>query len=362
MRDKKLVVDSVAEPEPGAGQVLVKTLACGICGSDLHALRFVDTFVDVQRRSGGPFTLDPSRDVVMGHEFCAEILDFGPGTQRTLPVGARVCSMPLVFGASGLATVGYANDFPGGYGERMVLTEMLLLPVPEALPTSIAALTEPMAVGMHAVAKAGPIGEDVPLVLGCGPVGLAVVAALKLKGVGPVIAADFSPRRRALAEAVGADVVVDPAETSPYARWEEIAVPPGVDPRSPLTLLGLGPQPRPGLIFECVGVPGVLQQILEGAPRQARVVVVGVCMESDRLEPSLGINKEVSLQFVLGYTPEEFAATLEALADGRIRAEPLVTGTVGIDGIPDAFAALARPEQHAKILAEPWREGGIAAR
>jgi threonine dehydrogenase-like Zn-dependent dehydrogenase len=361
MRDKKLVIDTIQDPEPGPGQVLVKTLACGICGSDLHALRFLDTFLDVQQRSGGPFSLDPRRDVVMGHEFCAEILDFGPETQRTLPIGARICSMPLVLGSTGIATVGYANDFPGGYGERMVLTEMLLLPVPESLPTRIATLTEPMAVGMHAVAKAGPIGDDVPLVLGCGPVGLAVIAALKLKGVGPIIAADFSPRRRSLAEAVGADIVVDPAETSPYTRWEEIAVPPGVDPRSSLTLLGLGPQPRPGLIFECVGVPGVLQQILEGAPRHARVVVVGVCMETDRVEPSLGINKELNLQFVLGYTPEEFAATLQALAEGRIAAAPLVTGTVGVDGIPHAFEALARPEQHAKILAEPWREGGITA-
>jgi threonine dehydrogenase-like Zn-dependent dehydrogenase len=360
MRQGKLVVDTVPEPEPGPGQVLVKTLACGICGSDLHVLKHVDRFVEVQERSGSPFSMDPRRDVVMGHEFCAEILDHGPGAQRALPVGTRVCAVPIILGVSGLATVGYANDFPGGYGERMVLTEMLLVPVPESLPTSHAALTEPMAVGVHAVEKAGPIGDDVPLVLGCGPVGLAVIAALKLKGVGPIIAADFSPRRRALAEAMGADVVVDPAQSSPYQRWEDLAVPAGVDPRSPLTLLGLGPQPRPALIFECIGVPGILQQILEGAPRKARVVVVGVCMESDRLEPSLGINKELNLQFVLGYTPEEFASTLAALADGRIDASPLVTGTVGVDGIPDAFAALAQPERHAKILAEPWREGRLS--
>jgi threonine dehydrogenase-like Zn-dependent dehydrogenase len=361
MRNRKLIVESIPDPEPGPGQVLVETLACGICGSDLHALRFLDRMVEVQRRSGGPFLLDPERDVVMGHEFCAEILDYGPGAQRTLPVGTRVCAMPLAIGADSLATVGYSNDYPGGYGERMVLTEMLLLPVPEQLSTEVAALTEPMAVGLHAVAKAGPLGDDVALVLGCGPVGLAVIAALKLEGAGPIVAADFSPRRRALAEALGADVVVDPAKESPYRRWEEIAVPPGVDPRAILTLLGLGPQPRPGLIFECVGVPGVLQQILEGAPRKARVVVVGVCMETDRVEPAIAINKELSLQFVLGYTPEEFARTLQALADGRISAAPLLTGRVGIDGIPAAFAALVEPEEHAKILAEPWREGELTA-
>ena len=361
MRNRQLVVDSVPDPEPGPGQVLVKTLACGICGSDLHALRFAERMVEISRRVGSPFVMDLARDIVMGHEFCAEVLDYGPDTQRAVPLGTRVCSMPVVFGAFGLSSVGYANDFPGGYGERMVLNEMMLLPVPEDLPTDIAALTEPMAVGWHAVEKAGAIGDDVPLVLGCGPVGQAVIAALKIKGVGPIIAADFSPRRRELAEKLGADVVVDPAAASPYTRWQDLAVPAGVDPRSLMTLMGMGPQPRPGLIFECVGVPGVLQQILEGAPRKARVVVVGVCMETDSFEPILGINKELSLQFVLGYTPEEFAITLGNLAAGKINAAPLVTAKVGVDGIPAAFDALGRPEDHVKILAEPWREGGLAA-
>jgi threonine dehydrogenase-like Zn-dependent dehydrogenase len=359
MRNKQLVVDTIPDPVPGPGQVLVKTLACGICGSDLHALRFAERMADLARRAGAPYVMDPERDIVMGHEFCAEVLDYGPDTQRSLAVGARVCSMPMVFGSFGLATVGYANDFPGGYGERMVLNEMLLLPVPENLPTSIAALTEPMAVGWHAVEKAEPMGDAVPLVLGCGPVGQAVIAALKIKGVGPILAADFSQRRRELAEQLGADVVVDPASASPYARWEDLAVPAGVDPRSLATLLGMGPQPRAGIIFECVGVPGVLQQILEGAPRKARVVVVGVCMESDRIEPSLGVSKEIALQFVLGYTPEEFAITLGHLAAGKINAAPLLTGTVGVDGIATAFEALGQPERHAKILAEPWREGGL---
>ena len=359
MRNKKLVVDTVPDPEPGTGQVLVKTLACGICGSDLHALKFADRMVEISRRSGAPFGMDPDHDVVMGHEFCAEILDYGPDTQRVLPVGSRVCSMPIVFGPFGLGTVGYSNQFPGGYAERMVLNEMLLLPVPDSLATETAALTEPMAVGLHAVEKAGPIGDDVPLVLGCGPVGLAVIAALKVKGAGPVIAADFSPKRRELAEKVGADIVVDPAQSSPWKRWQDVAVPEGTDPNSPMTLLGMGPQPRPGLIFECVGVPGVLQQILEGAPRKARVVVVGVCMQTDQIEPIFGINKELNLQFVLGYTPEEFAATLGHIAAGRVNAAALVTGKVGVDGIPAAFEALGQPERHAKILAEPWRQGGL---
>src|ERR1700743_2755283 len=86
-----------------------------------------------------------------------------------------------------------------------------------------AGLAEPLAVGVHAVAKAGIRGGEVPLVIGCGPVGLAVIAALRIKGVHPIIAADYSPARRARAEKMGADVVVDPAQTQPYASWAEHA-------------------------------------------------------------------------------------------------------------------------------------------
>jgi threonine dehydrogenase-like Zn-dependent dehydrogenase len=91
------------------------------------------------------------------------------------------------------------------------------------------------------------------------------------------------------------------------------------------------------------------------APRHSRIVVVGVCMEPDTIYPMLGISKELTLQFVLGYTPDEFAATLGHIAEGRIPTTPLITGRVGIEGVAGAFEALASPDRHAKILVEPWR-------
>ncbi|HYC53888.1 MAG TPA: zinc-binding dehydrogenase [Candidatus Binatia bacterium] len=353
LRNGQLIVEDVPDPEPAPGMALVRTLACGICGSDLHAARHLERMSSTQKRAGSPFALDPARDIVMGHEFCAEVLDYGPGSSEPLPRGTRVCAVPVALGGAGLQTIGYSNEFYGGYGERMLLTEMLLLPVPNGLPAHHAALTEPIAVGVHAVAKAGLQPDDVALVLGCGPIGLAVIAALKLQRAAPIIAADFSPGRRALAQKMGADVVVDPAQESPYRRWEDLANPHGVDPASPMTLLGLGPQLRPGVVFECVGVPGVLAQILTGAMRHTRVIVVGVCMESDTIEPIFAIQKEISLQFVLAYTPEEFAATLGHIAEGRIDVSPLVTGRVGLDGVAGAFEELGNPERHAKIVVEP---------
>jgi threonine dehydrogenase-like Zn-dependent dehydrogenase len=355
MRNKKLVVDTLPVPEPGAGEVLVKTLACGICGSDLHALKHAEKLVEASRRSGGLFNIDLGRDIVMGHEFCVEVVDHGPSTSKHLKVGTQACSMPLLFRSDGIRTVGYSNDNPGGYGEYMCLTEALLLPVPNGLATEHAALTEPMAVGLHAVEKARLAKDDVPLVIGCGPVGLAVISALRLKNARPIVAADFSPRRRELAAAVGADIVVNPAEKLPYDSWREAAVwsdPSKAPPQPPWIS---DPPLRPAVIFECVGVPGVIDQIMVSAPAGARVVVVGVCMEQDAIQPLFGINKELNIQFALAYNAEEFAATLHNIAEGKISVEPLITGKVGVEGVAQAFEDLGSPERHAKILVEPWR-------
>lgn len=354
MRHGAIVAEDWTEPVPQAGEVLAGTLACGICGSDLHLLEHTHQFAAATREAGG-FGVDPERDLVMGHEFCAEILDYGPDTARTLPVGTRVCSVPTLLRQGEVAAVGFSHDFPGGYAQRMVLNEALLLPVPNGLATERAALTEPMAVGWHAVAMARLTRDDVPLVIGCGPVGLAVIAALKHHGAGPVVAADFSPARRRLAETLGADIVIDPGERSPYTGWEDVARDSEQGRRAEVNPLSGERQLPPGVFFECVGTRGVIDQMMVGASRGCRFVVVGVCMEPDQVRPLLGITKELNLQFVLGYTPEEFAATLHHIAEGDLPVDPLITSRVGLDGVADAFRELKNPERHAKILVEPWR-------
>lgn len=355
-RNRQLVLDTVPDPLPGPGQVLVKSLACGICGSDLHALKHMDRMVEATVKSNfgeaGPMTMDPDGDIVFGHEFCAEIVDYGPDTSRTLPVGSRVCSVPMILSPASAGAIGYSNSFYGGYGEYLLLQEDLMLPVPNGLPAAHAALTEPFAVGQHAVNQAQPGKDDVFMVIGCGPIGLAVIAALKSRGLGPVVAADFSPARRRLAETLGADVLVDPAQESPYTKWQDLGVPRTGAERMMAEMTGTSTK-RP-VLFECVGVPGILQSLMEGSPTGARIVVVGVCMEPDRIEPFVAINKQLELHFVLGYTPEEFAQTLHGIAEGDILAHPIVTGHVGLDGVAQAFEDLGNPEAHSKILVHPW--------
>jgi threonine dehydrogenase-like Zn-dependent dehydrogenase len=342
MQDWKLRVDDIPEPTPGPGQVLTKVLACGICGSDLHLLVHGEESrkLSAEMSEGQPpepvsaVMFEPDRATVMGHEFCCEVVDLGPGCE-TLKVGDIVTSFPITFDASGVHALGFSNTYPGGYAEMMVLSEMLALKVPSGLPPEVAAFTEPLAVGAHAVAKSRIAKGDAAIVLGCGPVGLACIAELRMQGIGPIVAADFSPKRRQLAETLGADVVVDPREQPAIEAWR------AVDGNKPL------------VIFEAVGVPGMIQQAMRMAPKDARILVVGACMQEDRITPMLGIGRELSLQFVLGYTPEEFTGSLQALAEGTIDLTPWHTGTVGIEDVPQAFADLGNPETHAKILVVP---------
>ena len=342
MRDWELRVDEVPDPTPGPGQVLTKVLACGICGSDLHMLKHGAEMREMSEQLAegrqldalAPISFVPDQDTVMGHEFCCEVIERGAGCE-TLAVGDIVVSMPVAFDAQGLHTVGYSNLYPGGYSEMIVLNEMLGLKVPSGVSAKMAAMTEPLAVGVHAVAKSGITGNDAALVLGLGPVGLACIAELKMRGIGPIIAADFSPKRRQLAELLGADVVVDPRETPAIDAWRAAD--------------GL----RPLVIFEAVGVPGMIEQAMRMAPKDARILIVGVCMQADTIHPMLGIGRELNLQFALGYAPDEFAYSLRAIAEGHVDLSPWMTGTVGIDGVPQAFIDLANPEAHAKILVTP---------
>ncbi len=335
MERGRIWVDTLPDPVPRVGEVLVKTRACGICGSDLHAARHTEDFVATSREAGGAFKLTTFDPVVLGHEFSAEIIDYGPDTERDLPVGTVVCSVPMLARAQPLA-VGYSADVPGGFAEYMVLSRALLVPVPAGTPDTLAALTEPMAVGLHAVNKANLKGAEAVLVLGCGPVGLAVITALNQRGATPIFAADYSPRRRRLAQIQGADVVVDPAVDSPY-QHAELRRPDNV------------------VIFECVGVPGMIDSVFLQAPRNARIVVVGVCLQMDHSRPLIAINKELSVQYVLGYSMDEFAQSLQRIADGSFAVAPLITDRIALDGVAAAFDELADPEHHAKVLVEPWR-------
>ncbi len=332
LRDGRMVCrDDTPDPVPGPGQVLVAVRACGICGSDLHFAAHGARVLEMSNRVAagrGGMQVDLDRDVYMGHEFSAEVLEAGPDTE-THPAGTLVTSIPTLLSNKGAEPIVYSNTTMGGYAERMLLSAPLLLPIPNGLDLKHAALTEPMAVGLHAVNKSNIVPGETALVLGCGPIGIAIIAGLHTRGVQTIVAADFSPKRRELATAMGAHRVLDPAQGSPFDSV------------------------KAAVVFEAVGVPGVIDDILLRARPGTRLVVAGVCMEPDTVHPFFAIAKEINVQFSLAYTPEEFAESLRAIAEGDIGVAPLITGEVGLDGVGAAFDDLADPERHCKILVTP---------
>ncbi len=296
--------DDVPEPVPESGQVLVGVRACGICGSDLHFAAHADEVVAMTAQvaaDAGGMGVDLNSDVYMGHEFSAEVLEAGPDTE-THPPGTLVTSIPVLLSAKGVEPIVYSNSTLGGYAERMLLSAPLLLPIPNGLDLKHAALTEPMAVGLHAVNKSNIAPGETALVLGCGPIGIAIIAALRARGVETIVASDFSPKRRELATAMGARQTLDAAQGSPFDTV------------------------KPAVVFEAVGVPGIIDDVLRRARPGARLVVAGVCMQPDTVHPFFAIAKEINVQFSLAYTPDEFAESLRALAEGEIDVTPLITG------------------------------------
>jgi 2-desacetyl-2-hydroxyethyl bacteriochlorophyllide A dehydrogenase len=325
--------DDVTEPVPGPGQVLVGVKACGICGSDLHFAKYGADVLELNNQidgfgGSGGMQIDLNHDIFMGHEFSAEVLEAGPDTDAPAP-GTLVTSLPVLVSSTGFEPIVYSNKTIGGYAERMLLSAPLLTPIPNGLDPRHAALTEPMAVGLHAVNKSAIERGETALVLGCGPIGIAIIAGLRRRGVETIVAADYSARRRELADTMGATTTVDPANGSPF------------DDTSPR------------VVFEAVGVPGIIDDVLRRAPVGARVVVAGVCMQADTVHPYFAIAKQINLQFVLAYDGAEFTDCLRAIAEGDIDVAPMITGEVGLDGVGAAFDDLAHPDVHCKILVTP---------
>ena len=330
-RSGRLELVEIPRPEPGEGKVLVRVLACGICTSDVHFLTHGEEFVRTSAESGGRFALDLSRDVIMGHEFCGEVVASGPGCAGVLEPGERVTSVPP-HGA-------FSTEYSGAYAEFMLINERQALKVPGHVPSEHAAMTEPLAVGRHAVGAARLEGGEPAIVYGCGPIGLAVIAHLRSAGAGTIIASDPAASRRRLAAAMGADMALDPAESAPvealYASGDY--------------------EPGGGAVmFDAIGVPGSIGLLMREAPlRGARIVVVGACLQQDRIAPMAGIEKELELKFVLAYSGSEFRATLDGICGGELDPAPLISGRVGLGGVAAAFEALKDPERHCKVMIVP---------
>jgi len=331
---KPLVIGDAANPVPGPHDLILKVKNCGICGSDLHMTE--------------PTSIMPlALGAIMGHEFAGEVVEVGSAVKGSWKSGDRVAGFPFIccgdatpclnlsYGrgmcAKGLP-VGLGQS-PGAYAEFVRIGSSGGYRLPDSVSFREGALVEPLAVGLHAVDMAKMERGATVLVIGAGPVGLATMLWAKFLGARHVIVSERAETRRAFAAKFGATDAIDPSQPL-TPQVEKIA--------------GKGPD----IIFECVGVPGLIGQTMMEAPRGGKIVVAGVCQQPDTFMPLMGIVKELNLQFVLGYRPADFDYVIAMIASDRIDVSHMITDIVDLDGLPSAFEALRKPSHQCKVMLE----------
>ena len=326
----EMAVIDVPRPVAGRGEVVLKVHACGICGSDLHAVQY-------------GFGMPP--DSVMGHEFCGEIVEIGPQVGG-YAIGDRVTSLPYIgcntcepcvagkgMHCEDIRGLGL-GQLPGAYAEYVMCGAKSLFKLPDNVDSRLGALVEPLSVGLHGVNRSGLGPGAACVVMGGGPIGLATLLWCKAKGAATVVVSELAPGRSELARRLGATEVVNPTIKDPAERIREIT--------------GRGPD----LVFECIGVKSTLESAISMVATLGRVVVLGVCMEPDEITPVRCIFKEITVSFVLGYNDAEFQETINALSQGKIDPRPMVTDVIDVDQVPEMFAALRKPGGQAKVIVE----------
>jgi threonine dehydrogenase-like Zn-dependent dehydrogenase len=334
LRHGTVQVRTIEDPVPGPGQLLVRSLACGICASDLHFMDHPEAGAD---DDSGMSTYDQEVDIVMGHEFCAEVVDYGPGCARQLPRGTRVSSLPVLKMPSGRKIIGQNPDTPGGFGEYFLIDEAAARVVPTDLPSELVCIADAISVGWSAALRADVTAREVSLVIGCGAIGLGVIATLKRVGVAPIVAVDLVASRRETARAMGADLVVDPAQGSAFEAIRAFTELPGC------------------VVFECVGVPGVLDGVIKGCGRGTRIFSMGGPPEGELLHTLTAKRKGLNIQFGGGPLPQHWDGAFAAVCSGSFDVRPLFGHTVGLDGVPDALVAARDAQSPTRIVVVPGR-------
>jgi 2-desacetyl-2-hydroxyethyl bacteriochlorophyllide A dehydrogenase len=327
----EIAVESRSVPDPGPGQVLVEVSHCGVCGSDLHMV------LDGWGQPGH----------VGGHEWSGRVAAVGADVDGW-PVGTPVVGGDLVgCGECALCSTGRPSlclargpvtggDADGAFA-AFVLTEAAgLLAVDNGLSLRTAALTEPLAVALHAITRSAAVPGERVLVTGAGPIGLLAVAALRDRGVEHVVVSEPAPSRRTRALAVGAVAAVAPGDLDV--------------PAMPMDLVN---DPF-DVVLECSGRPEAVQAGLAQLARAGRLVLVGAGMHAPRLDNLRVLLNELVVTGAYNYDAGGFAAALALLGSGALPVDLLVErADVPLSGLLDAMHRLATAELAAKVLVVP---------
>jgi threonine dehydrogenase-like Zn-dependent dehydrogenase len=341
LRDGRLEVRETPDPVPGEGELLLRTLATAICASDVH---FMDHHDAVPQGGPAAMVYDPDRDIVLGHEFVGEVIGHGPGCTDQFPVGTRVTAMPILLvdgGVAGTKVIGQHPEAQGSFGELLVVNEMMARAVQGDVSNDAVAVVDAFAVGEFYVRSSKIEPGEVPIVIGAGAVGLSAVAALAARGIDPIVVSDFNTGRLDLAEPFGAHVLVDAADESPFDVWRRIRKERWIT--------------KPAVVFECVGAPGLLQQIIDACEMWTRIFAAGGWYTGDTIDCTKATHRGVEIQFGGGPHPEDWYGTLDAICEGRLDPLPSIGKVIGLDEVPEALELTRRSEGPPRIVVHPNR-------
>jgi threonine dehydrogenase-like Zn-dependent dehydrogenase len=340
LRGGELTVRETADPVPGQGDLLLKTLSTAICASDVHFMDHPELGIDDPT---GRSLYDPDRDIVMGHEFVGEVIGHGPGCGDAFPVGARVTSMPIRLvdgGAGGLRIIGQHPEAQGSFGELLVVPEAAARVVEGNVSSDAIALVDCFAVGEFYVRASNLQPGEVPIVIGAGAVGLSAVAALSSRGIEPIIVSDLQADRRKLAQTgFGAHVLVDPTERSVFDVFREV--------RAQHNLGGSA------VVFECVGASGLIDRIVAEAEFLTRIYCAGGWYTGDTLSVTEATRNGLTLQFGGGPMPQDWYGVLDAVVEGRLDPMPCMGRVIALDEVPDAIEDARRSQGPPRVVVHP---------
>jgi 2-desacetyl-2-hydroxyethyl bacteriochlorophyllide A dehydrogenase len=329
----RLEVVDVPVPEIGPGDVLVAVDLCGVCGSDLHM---------VLEGWARP-------DTIGGHEWVGRVVEVGSDVTRWSVDDLVVGGPPPGCGdcpacQDGRPSLCAGRDAPGvedpdgAFAEYRSTPEGELLPLPPGVDLRTAALTEPLAVALHAIAVAAVRPGHRVLVMGAGPIGALVIAALVARGVDDVECVEPNPARAALAEAVGARRIRTP---------EELVVPSIAEP-------GLIVDGAYDVVLECSGKAVAMEAGLAQLVRGGTLVLVGAGIEPPRFDPNRILLNELVITGAFNYDADGFEDALALLASGRLPVDDLLEpGDVRLDGLLDSMRDLAAGRVAGKVLVRP---------
>lgn len=317
-------LDDYVRPAAGPRDVVLRTKAVGICGSDLSYIKM-----------GGipsPGTLTP-----LGHEAAGEVMEVGAEVEGIKP-GDAVIVNPM--NTPGLIGSGGPE---GAFTEELLVREARLghsiLPIPKGISYEVAAMCEPLAVAMHGVNRAEVKPGDKVVVFGCGPIGLGMILWLLDRGIADVVALDLAPERIERALALGARAAFDPTKVDLRERLEELH-----GSVASLNRLGVGTD----VFLDAAGSPGILSDVVMMAKYHSRLVITAAYMKPIEFPVGRMLTSEMTITTAMGY-PTEMPEVIAAMPRLKEQIAGMISHTLPFDRIMEGLELAASPRS-AKVM------------